>query len=162
MVPPCFTQASRRGPYGVQPYSCALTGAPVAACTETLPQSAAPLRDHLPPDLPYPFPPYRVLCTVSSGLLFPSSRLRGVFNSAWVVPSLQPKGPHCQPYSLHKKRGRKTRKFSALSNFIPSCRRRGSLCPGPPSGRPPAWPGRGLPWRAACPSPPRHGCRRTG
>lgn len=32
MVPPCFTPASRQGPYGVLAYSRALTGAPVAAC----------------------------------------------------------------------------------------------------------------------------------
>ena len=34
VVPPCFTSASRQGPYGVQSYSCALTGAPVAAYTK--------------------------------------------------------------------------------------------------------------------------------
>ena len=41
-------------------------------------QSAAPLRDHLPQSLPYPFPPFRALCAVSLWLLFSSSRLRGV------------------------------------------------------------------------------------
>ena len=77
VVPPCFTPASRQGPYGVRTYSCALTGAPVAAYTGK-PVVGAPLRDHVQQDLPYPLAPDRALCDVSSCLLFSSLRLRGV------------------------------------------------------------------------------------
>ncbi len=68
-------------------------------------QSAAPLQGHLQPDLLYPFPPYRALFAVSSGLLSSSPRLRGVFSSAWVAPSIAYGPPPCQVSTLNKRSG---------------------------------------------------------
>ena len=67
-------------------------------------QSAAPLQGHLQPSLPYPFPPYRALFAVSLGLLSSSLRLRGVFSSAWVAPSIAYGPPPCQVFTLNKRR----------------------------------------------------------
>ena len=52
MVPPCFTSASRQKPYGVQTYSCALTGAPVAACANVAVSRAAPRPSSPEPSVP--------------------------------------------------------------------------------------------------------------
>lgn len=75
MVPPCFAQTSRKGPYGVRAYSCALTGAPGIACAFAV---GMRLRNHVRRGLRYPFSPFRALCDLSTRVLFPSLPLLGV------------------------------------------------------------------------------------
>ena len=58
VVPPCFTAPSRRRPLRVPSHSCAVTGAPVAACAGDR-QSAARLRGHVQRTSPRLFSPSR-------------------------------------------------------------------------------------------------------
>ena len=52
VVPPCFTPSSQRGPCGVQTYSCAFTGAPVATCAYHAVSRAAPRPSSTGPSVP--------------------------------------------------------------------------------------------------------------
>ena len=70
MVPPCFTPASRQGPYGVQSYSCALTGAPVAACAYLRSRCAAPRPSSPKPSVPVPTNPGSLCRILTVTLLF--------------------------------------------------------------------------------------------
>ena len=70
MVPPCFTRASRQGPYGVQPYSCAFTGAPVAACAFSRSRCAAPRPSSPKPSVPVPTNPGSLCRILTVTLLF--------------------------------------------------------------------------------------------
>ena len=114
MVPPCFTPATTGALWSTGILPRADGRSRRGLC---LWQSAAPLRDHLPQSLPYPFPPFRALCAVSLWLLFSSSRLRALFSSAWVALSLQPEGAPVNRIFCTKKRGRQSNCFAAPSKI---------------------------------------------
>ena len=70
MVPPCFASASRQGPYGVQTYSCAFTGAPVAAYAYARSRCAAPRPSSPKPSVPVPTNPGSLCRILTVTLLF--------------------------------------------------------------------------------------------
>lgn len=69
VVPPCFAGASRRRPWDVLTYVCAMTGAPVAACALAGSRCAAP--GPCSARLPCPLSPGGALLDGSSGRTLP-------------------------------------------------------------------------------------------
>ena len=113
VVPPCFTRASRRGPYGVQPYSSAMTGAPVAAYTRGS-RCAAPRPCSPKPSVPVSTNPGS-LCRISMAtLLFLA--FEGHYSvPIWVAISICHITGSVKPLFCTKERG-------------PTARRRSPLC----------------------------------